>query len=91
MVGAGRNLEAGINVSYTRISDEASQPLEVQPNIKWQFYSNEDRGTAAAVGCVLYAPVTHRTGTNTLGQCYAVTSKKLNGKYGRDLPAEVTV
>src|SRR6266478_4663623 len=60
VVGAGRNLEAGINVSYTRISDEVSQPLEVQPNIKWQFYSNEDRGTAAAVGCVLYAAVTHR-------------------------------
>ena len=82
VVGAGRNLEAGINVSYTRISGDESQPLEVQPNIKWQFYSNEGRGTAAAVGCILYTPLTHRTGTNTLGQCYGVASKKLNGKYG---------
>ncbi|MFS8086226.1 MAG: hypothetical protein ACMG6H_11405, partial [Acidobacteriota bacterium] len=82
VVGVGHNLEAGVNVSYTRISGEGSQPLEVQPNIKWQFYSNEGKGTAAAVGCVLYTPVTHRTGTNTLGQCYAVASKKLSGKYG---------
>src|SRR6266850_1191824 len=81
VVGVGRNLEAGINVSYTRISDEVSQPLEVQPNIEWRFDSNESRGVAAAVGGVLYAPVTHRTGTKTLGQCYAVTSRKLNGKY----------
>jgi hypothetical protein len=81
VVGVGHNLEAGVNVSYTRISDEDSQPIEVQPNIKWQFYSNEGKGTAAAVGCILYAPVTHRAGTNTLGQCYAVASKKLS-KYG---------
>jgi hypothetical protein len=82
VVGVGRNLEAGINVSYTRISGDESQPLEVQPNVKWQFYGNEGRGTAAALGCVLYAPITHRRGTNTLGQCYGVASKRLNGKYG---------
>jgi hypothetical protein len=82
VIGVGRNVEAGVNVSFTHISGEGSQPIEVQPNVKWQFYSNEENGTAGAVGCVLYAPVTHRAGTDTLGQCYAVASKKFNGKYG---------
>ena len=81
VVGAVRNVEAGVNVSYTHVSGEA-QPIEVQPNIKWQFYNNEGNGTAAAIGCILYAPVTRRAGTNTMGQCYAVTSKKLIGDYG---------
>ena len=82
VVGVGRNVEAGVNVSYTHISGQGSQPLEVQPNVKWRFYSNEEQRTAAAAGCILYAPVTQRAGTNTLGMCYAVASKKLNGKYG---------
>lgn len=82
VVGVGRNIEVGVNVSYTHISGGDSQPIEVQPNVKWQFYSNEGAGTAAAVGCILYAPVTHRTGTDTLGQCYTTGSKKFNGRFG---------
>lgn len=81
VVGVGRNVEVGANVSYTHVSGESS-PIEVQPNIKWQIYSNEGNKTAAAVGCILYAPVTHRAGTNTFGQCYTVASKQLSGRYG---------
>jgi hypothetical protein len=81
VIGVGRNIEVGANVSYTRVSGE-SQPIEVQPNIKWQVYSNEENGTALAVGCILYAPVTHRAGANTLGQCYSVFSKQLRGRFG---------
>jgi hypothetical protein len=81
VIGAGRNIEVGVNVSYTHVSGE-SQPIEVQPNIKWQFYSNEGNGTAAAVGCILYTPVTHRTDSTTLGQCYSVASKQLRGRFG---------
>lgn len=81
VIGVGRNVEVGVNVSYTHVSGE-SQPIEVQPNIKWQFYSNEGNGTAAAVGCILYAPVTHRTDTTTFGQCYSVASKQLPGRFG---------
>ena len=82
VIGVARNVEVGVNVSYTHISDGESQPIEVQPNIKWQFYSNEGSGTAAAVGCILYAPVTHRAGTTTFGQCYSVASKQLRGRFG---------
>ena len=81
VIGVGRNVEVGANVSFTHVSGEQS-PIEVQPNIKWQVYSNEGKGTAIAVGCILYAPITHRAGTNTLAQCYSVASKQLPGRFG---------
>src|SRR5215510_7792057 len=55
VIGAPGNIEAGVNVSFTHVTGEDS-PVEIQPNVKWQFYHNEDNGTAAAVGCILYTP-----------------------------------
>jgi hypothetical protein len=81
VVGVAKNVEAGVNVSFTHVSGEQI-PMEVQPNVKWQFYSNEGARAAAATGCILYAPITHRRGSNTLGQCYVVGSKRLNGNFG---------
>jgi hypothetical protein len=81
VIGVGKNVEVGVNVSFTHVSGE-DNPVEVQPNIKWQIYSNEGNGTAIAVGCILYAPITHRAGTNTLGQCYSAASKQLPGRFG---------
>src|SRR5256714_13141619 len=81
VVGVVRNVEVGVNVSFTHVSGGEQLPIEVQPNVKWQFYSNEGAGTAGAVGCVLYAPVNHRAGTDTLGQCYVVGSKRLRGRF----------
>ena len=81
VIGLPKNFEAGVNVSFTHVTGEDS-PVEVQPNVKWQFYSNENNGVAAAVGCVLYTPITNRAGTDTLGQCYAVGSKQFSGRFG---------
>jgi len=81
VIGLGRNVEVGANVSYTHVSGE-SLPIELQPNIKWQIYNNESNGMAVAVGCILYAPVTHRAGARTIGQCYSVASKQLRGRFG---------
>jgi hypothetical protein len=81
VVGAPKNFEAGVNVSFTHVTGEDS-PVEVQPNVKWQFYSNENHGTAAAVGCVLYTPITNRAASDTLGQCYGVGSKQFSGRFG---------
>jgi hypothetical protein len=81
VVGIGHNVELGANVSYTHVSGE-TQPLEVQPNIKWRFYNNEANGTAAALGCMLYAPVTDRERARPLVHCYTTASKKLRGAYG---------
>lgn len=82
VVGVARNVEAGVNVSFSHIDGESAQPIEIQPNIKWQFYSNESNGTAASVGCILYAPLNHRSGTDTHGFCYLNGSKKFSGRFG---------
>ena len=81
VVGVGHNVEVGVNVSYTRIP-RGGEPIELQPNAKWQFYSNEGAGVAAVAGCIWFVPVTHRSGTNTFAQCYSLASKKFNGRYG---------
>ena len=81
LIGAGHNIEVGVNLSYTHVPDGA-QPLELQPNAKWQFYQNEAKGVAAAAGCIWFIPVRHRAGTDTLGQCYSVVSKQVSGNYG---------
>lgn len=81
VVGVGKNIEVGMNVSYTRVPG-GGEPLELQPNAKWQFYSNEDKGLAAAAGCMWFVPVTNRAGTDTFGQCYSVVSKSFKGDYG---------
>ena len=81
VIGVGRNIEAGVNVSFTQVPG-AGAPVELQPNAKWQFYHNEEKGLAAAAGCIWYVPITHRAGTDTLGQCYSVASKKVSGNHG---------
>jgi hypothetical protein len=81
VVGVGRNVEVGANFSYTRVPG-GGEPIELQPNAKWQFYNNEEKGLAASVGCIWFVPITHRSGTDTFGQCYTVASKKFDGNYG---------
>src|SRR4030095_14770559 len=81
VVGVGHNVEVGANVSYTRVPG-GGEPIEVEPNIKWQFHSSESKGAPGAMGCTLYAPVRHRAGTDTFGLCYTVFSKQLKGNYG---------
>jgi hypothetical protein len=81
VVGVGNHIEVGANVSYTRVPG-GGEPLELQPNAKWQFYNNEEKGLAAAAGCMWFIPVTHRSGTDTFGQCYSTASKRFKGDYG---------
>lgn len=81
VVGLGKNVEAGVNVSFTRQTG-VQHSVEFQPNAKWQFYQNEEKGLAAAVGCIWYVPVTQRANTDTFGQCYSTFSKQLDGTYG---------
>jgi hypothetical protein len=81
VIGVGHNIEAGVNVSFAQVPGGGA-PIELQPNAKWQFYRNEEKGLAAAAGCIWYLPITHRAGTDTLGQCYSVASKKVSGALG---------
>ncbi|HVS21398.1 MAG TPA: hypothetical protein VHD88_06090, partial [Pyrinomonadaceae bacterium] len=77
-VGVGHNIEVGVNVVYTD-GFGVNQPIEIQPNIKWRFYQNEKLRVSAVAGVMLYAPVTHRAGTNTFVMLYALISKKVAG------------
>ena len=86
VVGLGRGVEVGVNVP---VSDYGSaEPVEIQPNIKWQFYNNEEQGVAAAAGGILYVPVRDKraltlTGTtDNFGLLYTVVSKKVKSTYG---------
>ena len=81
VVGVGHKVEVGVNVVYTD-GFGVNQPIEMQPNIKWQFYKNEKQRVSAAVGVMLYAPITHRTRTNTFFMLYALVSKKMAGTFG---------
>ena len=79
--GVGRHVEVGANVAFLD-AEAPDQPAELQPNVKYQFYSNETNGVSAAAGAVLYAPVSHRAGTDTFGLVYTVVSKRVKGSYG---------
>lgn len=78
--GLRKNVEVGVNFFYTKSSepDEA----ELQPNFKWSFYNNEEKGLGAAVGGIMFIPLKNRETTNTKAMFYANFSKKIKGAYG---------
>lgn len=80
VVGVGKKFEVGVNVAMTKSATPNS--VEIQPNIKYQAYSNEKAGVAVSTGAILYAPITRRTGTNTFVMVYSNVSKQVKGKYG---------
>jgi len=79
--GAGKRFEAGVNVAFLD-AEAPDQAVELQPNVKYQFYSNEDNGVSAAAGGILYTPIRNRAGVDTFGMLYTVVSKKVKGAYG---------
>ncbi|MFN7948184.1 MAG: hypothetical protein U0Z53_22735 [Blastocatellia bacterium] len=80
VVGAGKGVEVGVNVSAT--NSIAPTTVYVQPNIKWQFYANEDAGTALTAGAIAYVPVKDRRLNDSFGFFYGNVSKKFRGTYG---------
>lgn len=79
--GVKRGFEIGTNVTFKK-AETPNQPVEIQPNFKWQMYSNEGNGVSAAVGGIMFVPVANRTGTDTLGVMYATVSKQVKAEYG---------
>src|ERR1044072_8869408 len=57
--GLGKGVEIGANITFTDAL-APDQPVEFQPNIKWQFYANEEHGVAASAWIIGYLPVAHR-------------------------------
>ena len=82
VVGVAKSLEAGVNVAVTDIG--GPKLVEIQPNVKWQFYSNEKSGVASTVGGIAYLPAKQRAafGSDNFGFIYANVSKKLKTMKG---------
>ena len=74
--GVVNNVEEGVNISNTHVSDVATFSL-FQPNIKYKFYADDDDGVAAAAGVIGYIPINNRDTSDTFGQIYANASKKI--------------
>ncbi len=81
LYGARKRVEVGVNLFYTRAAS-TTQAAEVQPNAKWQFYQNEEKGVAVAAGGVLFMPLPHHRSSDTLGLVYVTASKKVKAAYG---------
>ena len=81
VVGLGKGVEIGANVSFTDAL-APDQPVELQPNLKWQFYNNEEKGVAITVGGIGYLPVANAKGVDKFGLVYSNVSKKFKGSYG---------
>lgn len=80
VVGLPGNMEVGVNGFYTRA--DPAEPIELQPNFKWQFYENEKKGLAFATGVLISTPITRRSSGTTSAQIYVVGSKSFEGTYG---------
>jgi hypothetical protein len=80
VVGLGPNLEAGANVSFVHAGGTTNAFL--QPDVKWRFVNNDDKGIASAVGAIVYTPLNHRDGVDTYSLLYANVSKKFKSTYG---------
>ncbi|MGI8567058.1 MAG: hypothetical protein ACR2LZ_11320 [Pyrinomonadaceae bacterium] len=89
VVGVGGNVEVGVNVGLNDFG--SAEPVEIQPNIKWRFYNNEDNGVAAAAGGILYLPVHDRDALadDNFGLIYTTVSKKVKATYGPRLTGGV--
>jgi hypothetical protein len=79
--GVGKGVEVGVNVTAVD-AFAPDQPVYISPNLKWQFYNNEENGVAISAGGLLYTPVAHRGGADTYGFIYSVVSKKVKSDYG---------
>ncbi len=79
--GVASNVEAGVNVSNTHVGGETFSLF--QPNAKYKFYADDNKGLAAAAGLIWYIPITHRDEAGTFGLVYGNFSKKVkSGDHG---------
>ena len=78
--GARNRTEIGVNAYFMK-TGEGFQPLEFQPNAKWQIFNDEKSGTAVSTGAILYVPATRRAFRDTIGSIYVTASKQFRGSY----------
>lgn len=78
--GVRKNFEVGVNAYFTKSAEPTA--AELQLDAKWQFFSDESRGLAAAAGGVLFVPLTRRAEAHTNAMLYATVSKQLKARLG---------
>jgi hypothetical protein len=85
LVGVAKGLEVGVNFPIYN-NHGAPSPNNfgyVQPNFKYKFFANDDKGVAMSGGLVWNTPMNQRDGQDSYGYVYANLSKKIkSGKYG---------
>jgi hypothetical protein len=72
--GVTPQLEVGVNIAFSNISDGGGTTTIFQPNAKYKFYADDDKGLAASAGIIGYMV---SDGGDDFGQIYANVSKKL--------------
>lgn len=72
--GVTPKLEVGLNVGVTHISDDGGNTTYVQPNAKYKFWADDDKGLAASAGFIFYAG---NNDADKFGLIYANVSKKI--------------
>lgn len=75
VVGAGPKAEVGVNFANTHYADGGGTYAQIQPNVKFKFYSNDDSGVAVAAGVIGYFGVNHDQ--DNFGMVYGLVSKKV--------------
>jgi hypothetical protein len=93
VAGAVKNVEVGANFSIARFgaSSSTTTDLYIQPNAKWKFASDDNKGLAGSAGFVWYTRANHRTTSddfNDYALLYGSFSKKVKGS---DLGPRITV
>jgi len=78
--GLSKRAEVGVNAFFVHTTP--AEPIEIQPNFKFRFYENEEKGVAAAAGVLASVPLTRRSSSNTSAMVYGVASKSIKGSYG---------
>ena len=78
--GLGKRTEIGVNV-YGLRTPEGFEPLELQPNFKFNVYENETNGLAFSTGAVGYLPVTKNLHLKSSVSIYAVASKSFGSEW----------
>lgn len=80
LFGTSKKTEIGLNAYLVR-TVRGSEPVELQPNFKYQLYNNESNGIAAAAGVVAYLPASSRFRHDAIASVYGVASKKFKGDW----------
>jgi hypothetical protein len=83
VAGVAPNVEVGVNFANTRYADGGGTFAQIQPNIKYKFFADDESGVAAAAGLVWYSALNHRDLADDFGLVYGLVSKKVkSGDYG---------